>query len=165
MDMGGKSLHFLDLLITIVNNTLETTIYSKPTDSHVYLNAISSHPKSQIRAIAKSVALRLRRICSEDSDFYVKSKVYAQYLIDCGHNSAHVNTVFEEVGNMTRDEARKSKPKSKGNKCVFVTKYNPRVRDIASIIREHRGIIDRDERASEILPKNSIRVAYSRGPI
>ena len=163
MDMGGKSLHFLDLFITIVNNKLETTIYSKPTDSHVYLNARSSHPKSQIRAIAKGVALRLRRICSEDSDFYVKSKVYAQYLIDCGHNSAHVNRVFEEVGNMTRDEARKSKPKTEGNKCVFITKYNPRVRDIASIIREHRVIIDTDERASEILPKNSIRVAYSRG--
>ena len=62
---------------------------------------------------------------------------------------------------MTRDEARKSKPK--GNKCVFVTKYNYRVRDIASIICEHRVIIDTDERASEILPKNSIQVAYSKG--
>ena len=128
MDMGGKSLHFLDLFITIVNKRLGTTVYSKPTDSHVYLNARSSHPRSQIRAIAKSVVLRLGRICSEDRDFYVKSKVYAQYLIDCGRrNSAHVNRVFEEVGNMTRDEARKSKPKPKGNKCVFVTKYNPRV--------------------------------------
>ena len=35
------------------------------------------------------------------------------------------------------------------------------VHDIASIIREHRVIIDTDERASEIMPKNSIRVAYS----
>ena len=50
----------------------------------------------------------------QGGDFYVKSKVYAQYLIDCGRNSAHVNRVLEEVGNMTRDEARKSKPKSKG---------------------------------------------------
>ena len=115
MDMGGKSLHFLDLFITIVNNKLETTVYIKPTDSHVYLNARSSHPKSQIRAIAKGVALKLRSICSEDSDFHVKSKVYAQYLIDCSHNSVHVNRVFEEVGNMTWDEACKSKPK--GNKC------------------------------------------------
>ena len=91
------------------------------------MNARSSHPRSQIRAIAKGVGLRLRRICSEGRDFYVKSKVDAQYLIDCGRNSAHVNRVLEEVGNMTRDEARKSKPKTKGNKCVFVTKYNPRV--------------------------------------
>jgi hypothetical protein len=64
---------------------------------------------------------------------------------------------------MTRAEARKSKPNSKGKQCVFVTKYNPRVCDIASIIRKHRDIIDADEQACEILPKSSILVAYSRG--
>ena len=161
--MGGKSLHFLDLFTTIVNNKLETTICSKPTDSHVYLNARSSHPKSQIRAIAKGVALGLRCICSEDSDFYVMYTLNTLLIV-----AIIVPMSIEylrRLGNMTRDEARKSKPKPKGNKCVFVTKYNPRVRDIASIIREHRVIIDTDERASEILPKNSLRVAYSRGPI
>jgi hypothetical protein len=64
MDVGGCSLHFLDLLISIVNNRMETTVYSKPTDAHLYLNAKSSQPKSQILGIAKGVALRLRRICS-----------------------------------------------------------------------------------------------------
>jgi hypothetical protein len=154
--MGGRSLHFLDLFITIVNNQLVTSVYSKPTDAHVYLNAKSSNPRSQIRGIAKGVALRLRRICSEDSDFHEKSKIYAQYLINCGHNSVHVNRVFEEVGVMTRAEARKSKPNYKGKQCVFVTKYNPRVCDIASIIRKHHDIIDADEQACEILPKSSI---------
>ena len=65
MDMGGKSLHFLYLFITIVNNKLGKMVYSKATDFHVYLNARSSYPRSQIRAIAKGVGLRLRRICSE----------------------------------------------------------------------------------------------------
>ena len=69
MDVGGRSLHFLNLLISIVNNRMETTVYSKPTDAHLYLNANSSHPKSQILGIAKGVALRLRRICSRDVDF------------------------------------------------------------------------------------------------
>jgi hypothetical protein len=55
MDVGGRSLHFLDLLISIVNNRIETTVYSKPTDAHLYLNANSSHPKSQILGIAKGV--------------------------------------------------------------------------------------------------------------
>jgi hypothetical protein len=62
MDMGARSLHFRDLLITIVNNQLVTSVYSKPTNAHVYLNAKSSHPGSQMRGIAKGVALRLRRI-------------------------------------------------------------------------------------------------------
>jgi hypothetical protein len=53
MDMGGKSLHFLDLLITIKGNSLVTTVYSKPTDAHLYLDAESCHPRSQILGIAK----------------------------------------------------------------------------------------------------------------
>ncbi|XP_028410255.1 uncharacterized protein LOC114532856 [Dendronephthya gigantea] len=163
MEIGGRSLHFLDLFITIVNRKLVTSIYSKPTDAHLYLSAQSSHPKSQIRGIAKGVALRLRRICSEDSDFLAISKIYAKYLIDCGHNSTHVNQVFEEVGSMTRHEARNKKPKSRGGKCVFVTKYNPHAPNIASILAKHRDIIDTDERASAILPKDSIQVAYTRG--
>ena len=57
MDIGGSSLHILDLLITIDQNKLETPVYSKPTDAHLYLNADSCHPKSQIRGIAKGVAL------------------------------------------------------------------------------------------------------------
>jgi hypothetical protein len=55
MDVGGRTLHFLDLLISIVNNRIETTVYSKPTDAHLYLNANSSHPKSQILGIAKGL--------------------------------------------------------------------------------------------------------------
>ena len=31
---------------------------------------------------------------------------YMKYLMDCGHDSAHVNRAFEEVGAMTREEAR-----------------------------------------------------------
>jgi hypothetical protein len=54
--------------------------------------------------------------------------------------------------------------RDKGKQCVFVTKYNPRVCDIASIIRKHHDIIDADEQAAcEIFPKSSILVAYSIG--
>ena len=90
MDVGGRSSHFLDLLISIVNNRMETTIYSKSTDAHLYLNANSSHPKSAWG--------NLRRICWRDVDFWEKSRIYMKYLTDCGHDSAHVNRAFEVVG-------------------------------------------------------------------
>ena len=81
MDIGGKSLNFLDLSISIRGNSLVTSVYSKPTDAHLYLNAKSCHPRSQKLGIAKAVALRIRRICSDEDDFRNKSKVYANYLI------------------------------------------------------------------------------------
>ena len=34
MEIGGNSICFLDLKISIQNNRLEITVYNKPTDSH-----------------------------------------------------------------------------------------------------------------------------------
>lgn len=36
-DIGGKSLNFLDLFINIKDNALVTSVYTKPTDAHLYL--------------------------------------------------------------------------------------------------------------------------------
>ena len=45
VDYGGKSLKILDLLIKLEEGKLTTTVYSKPTDGHLYLNNASCHPK------------------------------------------------------------------------------------------------------------------------
>ena len=91
--------------------------------------------------------------------------MYAEYIIDCGHNSMHVHRVFEPVGAMTRDEARKRKHKKEGDNycCSFVPKFNPRAPNVLSILRKHRTIVDNDDVAWAILPEKSIRVSYQRG--
>ena len=60
---------FLDLSINLKDNQLSTTVYSKPTDSHLYLHANSYHNKVSIEGIPKGVALRLRRICSTNQSY------------------------------------------------------------------------------------------------
>ena len=62
MEIGNDTICFLDLKISIVQNQLFTTVYSKPTDSHMYLHDTSCHSKQSIVGIQKGVALRLRRI-------------------------------------------------------------------------------------------------------
>ena len=59
MEVGCKSICFLDLKISIENGQLETTVYSIPTDSHLYLHAKSCHKPSSTRGIQESVALCL----------------------------------------------------------------------------------------------------------
>ena len=81
MDIGGRNLHFLDLEITLLDNKLETSIYSKPTDAHIYLNANSSHPRSQIRGIAKGVALRLRAYVHRTVTFRKKVNCILNFLL------------------------------------------------------------------------------------
>ena len=147
MYIGGKSLNFLHLSITIKGKLLATSVFSKPTDAHSYLNAKSCHPRSQIFGIPKGLALRVRRTCSEKNDFFSKSKEYANYLIACGYDKQHVRNKFDEVASMTREEARKKKKKEDNNLCIFSTKFNPRGPDIRNIFKKHhKEDICNDER-------------------
>ena len=98
MEIGNQSICFLDLRISIVGNKLTTTVYSKPTDSHLYLHTDSCHSKSSIKGIQKGVALRLRRICSSDNDYTAKSIEYTKYLINRGHDLKSVQQCFNKVG-------------------------------------------------------------------
>ena len=75
MEIGNQSICFSDSRISIAGNKLITTaVYSKPTDSHLYLYEDSYHKKSLIKGIQKGVTYRLRPICSSDDNFTDKSK-------------------------------------------------------------------------------------------
>ena len=81
--------------------------------SHIYVLGIA----------IKGVDLRSRIICPKDEDFKTKSDEYASYLINCGHNKEHVLEKFNEVSNLSQDEARTRRIKSVENHCVFSIIY------------------------------------------
>ena len=61
---------FLDCNILIKDRRVKTSVYSKPTDRKAYVHQKSYHPKSTKESIAYEQALRLRRICTEESNFW-----------------------------------------------------------------------------------------------
>ena len=163
MEIGGTSINFLDLTITIVENQLHTTVYSKPTDSHLYLQADSCHKKSSINGIQKGVALRLRRICSSTEEFDNRAKEYIAYLVARGHDPKSVLDVFKNARILPRSDARKKKIKNNSsNKVILSTKYNPRGPDVENIIKKHIHLIDNTPSLKKVLPSNSIMVAFKR---
>ena len=74
INQSTERVHFLDVTIMLVDGAIATTVYSKPTDSHLYLNVHSCHPEHVIKNIPKSQFLRLRRICSSSFDFCNNAK-------------------------------------------------------------------------------------------
>ena len=68
MEIGGN-ICFLDLRISIQNNCLETTVYIKPTDIHLYLEASSCHKQSSKNCMIKGVALRTNSIFVNNGGF------------------------------------------------------------------------------------------------
>ena len=86
-----------NLKISIINGQLETTVYSKPTDFHLYLHAKSYHKASCFRGIQKGVALRLPRICSTDNEYSSKSIEYQDYLNRRGHDPKKIEILLKKL--------------------------------------------------------------------
>ena len=86
MEIGKDHLCFLDLKTSASSKKLMTTVYSKTTDSHLYLQSTLCHKSSSINGTPKGVALRLRRICSTTQELQNKAKEYLSSLVARGHN-------------------------------------------------------------------------------
>ena len=84
-EISDTSLAFLDIKVSVEGNGLCTSVHYKPTDSHSYLLYSSSHPSHVKNSIPYSQFLRLRRLCSEDSDFFLKSEEMCEFFDKRGY--------------------------------------------------------------------------------
>ena len=80
-ESSEKSTSFLDLIITISEQKLKTTLHMKSTDHLQYLHYASSHPEHTKRSVIFSQTLRISRLCSEKNDFKnYRSKMKSWFL-------------------------------------------------------------------------------------
>ena len=88
-ETSKNELVFLDTKVHFKDGFHISEIYSNSTDSHEYLNPSSCHPPQVTRSNLYSVALRVRRSCSdrdpEDKVFIDNLVRYIAYLFDSGY--------------------------------------------------------------------------------
>ena len=96
-EISETSLAFLDIKVSITGNILRTSVHYKPTDSHSYLLHSSSHPSHVKNSIPYSQFLRLRCLCSDDSDFSNKSKEMCQFFKKRGYPASVIQTAHHST--------------------------------------------------------------------
>ncbi len=64
---------FLDMRVLLESGKLSSTLYCKPTDKNSILHALSAHPSYLKKGLSYTQFLRLKRICSVESDFEQKA--------------------------------------------------------------------------------------------
>ena len=69
VEKSKMSIDFLDTTVRTENRELETSLFVKPTDRKNYLPFDSAHPYSCTKGLPYGQFLRIRRICSDESDF------------------------------------------------------------------------------------------------
>ena len=95
---------FLDVLVILNDSTIETTLYTKPTDSHNYINYASCHQKSCRQGIPYGQFLRLKRICSTEIEFVRNSKQLAYHFHKADYPLDLIQSSFDKAYNQDRRE-------------------------------------------------------------
>ena len=111
LEICGKSLYFLDLKINVDDEKLLTSVYSKPTNSHLYLDGTSCHPTKSIDTISTGVAKRLKWICPNNKDFLEQSKKNSVYLAVRNHKPKQIIRAFEKINNQPRSTFQQKRAK------------------------------------------------------
>ena len=97
-----ESVDFLDTTVKYINRRFTTTLFTKPTDRKAYLHRKSYHPSSTKKSIAFSQACRLRRICTDLTDFWEHANKLKNDLVARGYKEHEVSREIQRAAELDR---------------------------------------------------------------
>ena len=163
---SDKQLEVLDTLLCIINGRIESKVYSKSTDGHMYLLPRSSHYRSMHLHIPFGVALRIRRIFSREYWFEEQLPEYKQYFKCRNYKNCVIHKEFDKARNIPRSQA--FKPKTASDQIVhnfaLILDYHPNFNGLPLLIRDHLKILFESPRMRKVFSqdKTCIRRGFFR---
>ena len=154
-DFVTKSVVFLDTVISITDNGfIKTDLYVKPGRKCNYLLPSSSHPSHICKNIPFSLALRIKRICSDNIDFLKQLDNLKITLLSRGYRNNFVSEAFEKVKAIERNVALQKTTKNENVKRIALTlPYDPRLPNISNILYRFWKIMTKNPRLKKIFPQ------------
>ncbi len=150
-------INFLDTTFKMdPDRKLYTTLYTNPTDTHTYLHYNSAHPLHQKRSGPYSQLVRVRRICTQFSDFLDNSKTILSYYAKRGNPQCLLDSAL-------------AKAKSLDRKILLIPTDLDPIQDqkdpvlVLTYIRKHWPILDQARSRTPVHNLNTI-VAYRHPP-
>lgn len=142
---------FLDVLVKRVCNDLSTSVYYKPTDTHMYLNYNSFHPKSIKHSIVFSQCLRIKRICSDPIDFDKQISQLTGYFLSAGYPLPVIRKQINRARKRSRSELLEYRIKTPSSRIPFVTSYHPTIKRLIGILKKDFEFLKEDNSLVTIL--------------
>ena len=144
-NISESEIPFLDVLVKIESCKLVSTLYRKPTDKHQYLDYNSHHPRHCKQGIPYSQIIRLRRICSNDSD----NNSRVSDLVNTLTKRNYPTNVLMDAENKSKTLVRSQVLEEKTNNVqtrspALVTSYSTRLVKCNEILKKHFYLLKSD---------------------
>ena len=159
--------HFLDLTISLKYGKLRTTPFTKPTDSHLYLNISSCNPSHVLKNIPTRQFIRLRRSRKSDkysrkSDYLLNSEILCKQFIESGFHGKELKKTIKQVAKMHRNELLRDRIReNKDPQTTLVSTWHPKLSAILSFLKHNFHLISSDPKLSTIF-KQKPTVTYRK---
>lgn len=178
--IGGEQLEALDLVLflndTNSNKRIKTRILRKPTDGHLFLHRDSAHPLRLKKSIPYAQLLRLKRNCSDVTDYET-----ASVLLECFRHRDYPKSLLDKANLKCNKKTHQliydskitsMKRSGDGEPMTIGTDYYRE--DLADSLKTEIGLnykkirndptlLERTAYFGELLPLKSPRVAFRSG--
>ncbi|XP_040178228.1 uncharacterized protein LOC120910536 [Rana temporaria] len=164
-NISDTMVNFLDLDISIVDNTLVTKTHFKNIDTNSYLSVKSCHHKSWLFNIPKGQLTRLKRNCTYQEDYEKQAFFIGTRFKEKGYTDNFIQKQIETVSKMDRNTLLQGpKMKKYKNEAPFIVlDYNIQHREVEKLIKKHWHILRSDRNLQTILPDRP-NIVYKRAP-
>ena len=98
-------------MVLVKDGSIETDLYTKPTDKHQYLLVSSRHPQHTKRAIPFNLALRLRRIRSNPDNYKLRTNELIDYLANRGYDKTFLKIQIQQASDILQNDALTKNPR------------------------------------------------------
>ena len=157
-EISNTSIDFLDITVKNRNNgVLATTLFCKPTDSHNYLLYSSEHPRHILTGIPYSQFLRIRRICSDITDFKTNAFMLSTHFIRRGYPKHLIIQAIDKCLRLNREDLliqdllkqlkkttdSHTRGENKGDTFYCSTTHNPQNPNLKSIIQNNSELLQK----------------------
>ena len=160
--LSTNEVHFLDVTVSLNHGKLRTTLFNKPTDSHFCLNTSSCHPSHVVKNITKGQFIRLRRICSQKSDYLLNSEILCKKFIELDFHEKELKKTVKQAAKMDRNELLRDRIReNKDPHTILVSTWHPKLSAIPSILKNNFHLISSDPKLSKFF-KQKPTVTYRK---
>ena len=164
MDCSTTETNSLGVTITKVGDKLERNLYCKPTDTHRYLHAQSSHRNLYQGSIAYGQVVRFKRICSIEGKLY-HSEQLKQWFKKRGSREDHAYSRVERIKLVEKTVSFQIRGKKVDDSIKLNLTYHPALNELHEILRRaHKHVLEPPRLQSALLspPKVAFRNSKTR---
>lgn len=161
-----EQIHFLDVNIFRVDDTLQTKVFFKPTDRNSFLPMHSGHHPLWLRNVPKGQMMRVRRNCSSLEDYDQQAMILKNRFVEKGYKSQHLDWIMEEIRALPREHCLRNTNIVETNldhEWSFISSFHSQFREVENIFHKHWHVLCLDRTLSSVLPAKP-KFIYRKAP-